>query len=478
MWKEKSSKKFWPEFMDFIFSLFGRFHPVLVHLPIGFLILGSILVFYAKKENKEFLPAIRISFFWGTVAALFSVISGIILYLREGYSFDTVSKHLILGVLTALFSFGFYLYLKDKVKFIDSKVKGMSVGLMILLMLTGHFGGELTHGSDYFTEVLPEKFQEFLGISNTSEVALIRLDEEHWGEAIFYQDVIRPILFQNCNSCHNEKNRKGELVLSSPEWIAKGGKNGLVLDQKELINSTLLARMLLPLDDKEHMPPKDKRQPSKQEVALIQKWIASGASFEVSLAKAGVEEEMINMYFPEERDFFYPETELKQLAEDALLGFRGSGLLIEPISQESPLLKISAINLPQNQKLNLKDFQAIASHIAHLDISGTDLDDAVWNDLMVFENLTILKINRVDIEGQGIDALDQLKNLKRLYLNDSDLQLSNLLTLADHPSLEGIFFYATPASKAITFDEIVRFLARLEYGGYELPVLSSDTVVY
>ncbi|PSK99825.1 c-type cytochrome domain-containing protein [Cecembia rubra] len=464
--------------MDFIFSLFGRFHPVLVHLPIGFLILGGILVFYAKKESKEFLPAIRISFFWGTIAALFSVVSGLLLYLREGYSFDTVSKHLILGVLTTLFSFGFYLYLKNKVDFIDSKVRGMSVGLMILLMLTGHFGGELTHGSDYFTQVLPEKFQEFFGISNASELTMISLDEEHWGEAIFYQDVIHPILSQNCNSCHNEKNKKGELVLNSPEWITKGGKNGKVLDSKVPLNSTLLARMLLPHDDKEHMPPKDKRQPSKQEIALIHKWIEAGASFEVSLAKAGVKEEMINMYFPDAKDDFYPETELAKLGENVLLPFRKSGLLIEPISQESPLLKISAINFHQGQKLNLKDFQGIASHIAYLDISGTDQDDAVWNDLVAFKNLTVLKINRVDIEGQGIEALHQLTNLKRLNLNDSDLQLSNLLALEDHPSLEGIFFYATPASKAISSDEIVRFLARLEYGGYELPVLSSDTVVY
>ncbi|WP_304516373.1 c-type cytochrome domain-containing protein [Cecembia rubra] len=464
--------------MDFIFSLFGRFHPVLVHLPIGFLILGSILVFYAKKEDSGIIPAIKISFFWGTIAALFSVVSGFLLYLREGYSFDTVSKHLVLGVLTTLFSFGFYLYLKDKVMCIDSKVRGISIGLVLLLMLTGHLGGELTHGSDYFTEVLPEEFQEFLGISNASELPMISLDEEHWGEAIFYQDVIHPILSQNCNSCHNEKNKKGELVLNSPEWMAKGGKNGKVLDSKVPLNSTLLARMLLPHDDKEHMPPKDKRQPSKQEIILIQKWIETGASFEVSLAKAGVEEEMINMYFPSERDIFYPKSELKQLAKDVLVGFKRSGLLVEPISQESPLLKISTINFPQDQKLNLDDFRSIALHIADLDISGTDLDDSLWNDLVLFENLTVLKVNQVDIEGQGIESLHHLKNLKRLYLNNSSLQLSNLLALAGHSSLESIFFYATPASKAITSDEIVRFLARLEYGGYELPVLSSDSVVY
>lgn len=464
--------------MDFIFSLFGRFHPVLVHLPIGFLILGSILIFYSKRNGNEFLPAVRISFFWGSLAAIFSVISGILLYLNEGYAFETVRSHLIFGVLTSVFSLGLYLYLRQKVKVIDTKTKGLVMGLMALILITGHLGGELTHGSDYFTEVFPDKFQEFLGISSAVEVPVISLDEERWEEAIFYQDVVLPILSQNCNSCHNEKNKKGDLVLINPEMMEKGGKSGSVLDHHAPLESPLLARLLLPLEDKKHMPPKDKRQPSKHEISLIKKWLESGASYELSLAKAGVEEEMINMYFPEEKDVFFPETELNQLPEDLLLGFRRSGLLIEPISQESPLFKISAINFPQDQKFNVKDFQAIASHIAHLDISGTDLDDAVWNDLMAFENLTVLKINRVDIEGQGIEALNQLKNLKRLYLNYSSLQLPNLLALADHLSLEGIFFYATPASKEITSDQISRFLARLEYGRYELPVLSSDSVVY
>lgn len=464
--------------MDFVFSLFGRFHPVLVHLPIGFLILGSILVFSSKKDGNEFLPAVRISFFWGTVAAVLSVVSGILLYLREGYTFDTVNKHLILGVLTTISSLGIYLYLRQKEKVIDKKVRGMSIGLLVMLTLTGHLGGELTHGSDYFTEVLPEKFQEFLGISKSAEVPMISLDEQHWGEALFYQDIIQPILFQNCNSCHNEKNRKGELILSSPEWMTKGGKNGLVLDPKEPIHSTLLARMLLPLDNKEHMPPKDKRQPSKQELALIQKWLEIGASFEVSLAVAGVKEEMIDMYFPKEKDVFFPETALSQLSENALLPFRKSGLLVEPISQDSPFLKISAVNFSKNQTFQLANLQSIAPYVAIMDISGVSLDDGVWNELSFFENLSILKINQVGVEGEGMEALRDLKHLKRLYLNHSKLQLKHLLTIAEHVSLEGIFFYGTPASQEISEVEHSKFLARLEYGGYELPVLSSDSVVY
>lgn len=464
--------------MDFVFSLFGRFHPVLVHLPIGFLILGSILVFSSKKDGNEFLPAVRISFFWGTVAAVLSVVSGILLYLKEGYTFDTVNKHLILGVLTTVFSLGTYLYLRQKEKVIDKKVRGMSLGLVVMLTLTGHLGGELTHGSDYFTEVLPDKFQEFLGISKSAEAPMISLDEQSWGDALFYQDVIHPILSQNCNSCHNEKNRKGELILSSPEWMAKGGKNGLVLDPKEPIHSALLARMLLPLDDKEHMPPKDKRQPSKQEIALIQKWLESGASFEASLAVAGVKEEMIEIFFPKEKDDFYPKTNLPKLREETLTAIRKSGLLVEPISQDSPLLKIIAVNFPKNQTFQLKDLQSISPYIAVLDISGVSLDDGIWSEMSSLENLSILKINQVGVEGEGIEALHDLKHLKRLYLNHSKLQLKHLLTIAEHVSLEGIFFYSTPASQEISEVEHSKFLAKLEFGNYELPVLSSDSIVY
>jgi uncharacterized membrane protein len=464
--------------MDFIFSLFGRFHPVLVHLPIGFLILGSILIFYSKKDGKELLPAVRISFFWGFIAAIFSVVSGILLYLKEGYAFETVSSHLILGIMTTGFSFGFYLHLSKKAKVIDVRIKSMSIGLMALLLITGHLGGELTHGSDYFTELFPDKFQEFLGFSGRAELPLISLDEESWEEAIFYQDVVHPILSQNCNSCHNEKNKKGDLVLNTPEMMEKGGKNGVVLDHHSPLESTLLVRMLLPLEDKEHMPPKDKRQPSKHEIALIKKWLESGVSYDKKLADAGVEEEMIAMFFPQEVNDFYPQTDLPFLEEGELEQLRKSGLLVETISEDSPLLKISALNLPKGQALDLQALKIISAHIAVLDISTTGLDDRIWADLAFFQNLSILSVNHLLVEGKGMDVLNDLKYLKRVYLNYSSIQLEYLTVLAKHSALEGIYFYATPAAEQISEAHIGQFVANLEFGNYELPVLSSDSVVY
>ena len=39
--------------MDFIYDLMGRFHPLIVHLPIGFLLLGLMMLVYDRKENKH-----------------------------------------------------------------------------------------------------------------------------------------------------------------------------------------------------------------------------------------------------------------------------------------------------------------------------------------------------------------------------------------------------------------------------------------
>ena len=50
--------------MDFLIDLFGRFHPLIVHLPIGFLFLGLMMMIYDRKDNKH-QKIIRFAFFWG-----------------------------------------------------------------------------------------------------------------------------------------------------------------------------------------------------------------------------------------------------------------------------------------------------------------------------------------------------------------------------------------------------------------------------
>jgi hypothetical protein len=49
--------------MNALLAFFGRSHPVLVHLPIGFLLLALVFQWLARKEKyRDLLPAVRISF--------------------------------------------------------------------------------------------------------------------------------------------------------------------------------------------------------------------------------------------------------------------------------------------------------------------------------------------------------------------------------------------------------------------------------
>ena len=136
--------------MDFIFDLMGRFHPLIVHLPIGFLLLGLMMLVFDRKENKH-QKIIRFTFFWGTLSALAAILTGTVQYTREGYPWEDIQGHLILGVLTFVFSFLIYLKLKGYAFFQRISYRFLGYALVVILTITGHLGGNLTHGKDHLT---------------------------------------------------------------------------------------------------------------------------------------------------------------------------------------------------------------------------------------------------------------------------------------------------------------------------------------
>ena len=211
---------------EFLLPFMGRMHPVLVHLPIGILIFGILLCFFPQKGKNELLPSIRLAFLIGSIASLAAGGSGYLQYQWEGFSWEEIQTHLIGGVATSLGSFGMYLLVK-KQEVLTFKIRGLALILGVFLGITGHLGGNLTHGESYFTEVLPADLQSLFGVAVQSELGP-QLIEETWENAQLYAEVIQPILNKNCKSCHNPRNRKGELDLSSFEGLKKGGEDGQV----------------------------------------------------------------------------------------------------------------------------------------------------------------------------------------------------------------------------------------------------------
>src|ERR1017187_8190869 len=83
---------------------------------------------------------------------------------------------------------------------------------------------------------------------------------------------VRPILKANCFECHGEgKKLKGGLDLRLKHTLAKGGKSGPALLPGKPGDSAIVQRLR-----SQEMPP-GKKKLTKNEVAVIERWIQQGA---------------------------------------------------------------------------------------------------------------------------------------------------------------------------------------------------------
>lgn len=86
---------------------------------------------------------------------------------------------------------------------------------------------------------------------------------------------VAPIFMKYCNGCHDEVEANGEIVLTSFENVMKGGQSGDVIEPKNADDSYLIR--LIEGRSEPLMPPEGSKGPSKEEIAIIRKWIDAGA---------------------------------------------------------------------------------------------------------------------------------------------------------------------------------------------------------
>jgi mono/diheme cytochrome c family protein len=92
-----------------------------------------------------------------------------------------------------------------------------------------------------------------------------------------FAEVIQPILLQRCSACHGPEKHKADLRVDSLEALLKGGKSGPALVAGQASDSPMIHRLLLPLNDEDHMPPEGKPQPTLAEIVALEWWIDRGA---------------------------------------------------------------------------------------------------------------------------------------------------------------------------------------------------------
>ncbi len=90
----------------------------------------------------------------------------------------------------------------------------------------------------------------------------------------FFERKVRPLLAENCYSCHGEEKQKSHLRLDSPATIRAGGEGGVVIVPGQPDQSRLIIAVAYENEDLK-MPPKKKLSP--RQVADLSEWIKLGA---------------------------------------------------------------------------------------------------------------------------------------------------------------------------------------------------------
>ena len=86
----------------------GRFHPLLVHLPIGILLFGFALMLYQKVRKVDVTEAISLAWLAGAVAALLSCGAGWLLAPVSYTHLDVYKRQLYKHPKRALVLFYFF----------------------------------------------------------------------------------------------------------------------------------------------------------------------------------------------------------------------------------------------------------------------------------------------------------------------------------------------------------------------------------
>ena len=167
----------------------GRFHPVVLHLPIGMIIwviVSELLNVFSKRSDA---PSSRTAMGFAAASAVIAALLGFVLYhSTPDYDRELVERHLYGGLAFSCASILAYVIKVwadtkgGKGTWLYRTVLLASVGIMTI---TSHDGASLTHGKGYLADYAPEPLRRSLGMEpRRTEKKIVDQDAEPAFEAL------------------------------------------------------------------------------------------------------------------------------------------------------------------------------------------------------------------------------------------------------------------------------------------------------
>ncbi|MEP6947830.1 MAG: chitobiase/beta-hexosaminidase C-terminal domain-containing protein [Ginsengibacter sp.] len=408
----------------------GRMHTMFVHFPIVMLALCIFWELFSGYKKLYVGVKAEIGDELLLAAAITSVstaLMGLFLSREDGYTPDLLVWHKWGGVFISFLSLLWYI-LRVKVRQIRPVLLTTALAGMIVIIITGHLGANITHGQDFL----------FAPVETGKEKPVILFED-----AKVYTDMVRPVLEAKCMSCHNSEKAKGGLVMETEALLLKGGRNGALWDSTQNDFGLMLRRIHLPPESKKHMPPLGKPQLADEESEVLERWIKSGASFTTKVASLPERDSLRLLAAPlfetieTDNYTFAPPDEIK------VKGLNNNYRVVRPLALGSPALGVEFFSAEKFKSEQLKELLAVKEQVVSLNLNKMPVVDEDLKTIGQFFNLRKLNLSFTNITGATLAELSKLKELKSISLSGTKINSGSLKVLSSLPKLTQLFVWKT-----------------------------------
>lgn len=413
----------------------GRLHPMVLHLPIGILILLFVFMMLRNTFRKrQFRKIMLICLLLASLSASVTALFGFFLSIGGDYGADTMQQHKISGVVLSMIAF-FLLVWYINVKKGEIVFYSSVVFTMLALLFAGHTGSVLTHGDNFVLAPITSSKEEL-----TAE------------NASLYQLAVMPVLERKCFSCHNESKAKGKLIMTSVAKFRSGGEHGKPWVEGNPDSSRMIQNIHLPLEHDDHMPPDGKPQLTAFEISLLEAWVKSGADFEKRIDEF-VEGDTLKVLATSAIKRVIKAEEIKQYpfkatSEEVINKMNTPFRTVFPLFQNSPALQANFFVKESFQLSSLQELNEVKDQLVVLNLSKMPVTDEDLSIIGGFKNLEKLNLNFTSIKGEGLTSLKSLTSLESISLSGTSVTKDALTAILSLPALREVFIWNTPISEA------------------------------
>jgi len=242
-----------------------------------------------------------------------------------------------------------------------------------------------------------------------------------------YEKAVQPILINKCVTCHGGDKIKGDLQLTSIELIKKGGKHG----------NQLLERIHLPMTDEKHMPPVDNKQLTKEELAIITKWMQLGGDLNKSMKALNKKDSLFIL-----ASQYIAPIYIKSIEQPSLDEYNSNYVTVRYDFHGSDKINVNFFQGSFYKTDYLQKLDKIKDQIITLNMQNIPLQKKDIDIISSFANLEKLNLNYSKLKIEDIQGLSALKKLKSLSLAGMNIDNNKLEAIIKSGAIQKLQLWA------------------------------------